>query len=129
MLPYGGRCFPPIFHRLTQAARHMIAKRGYTAIIVYLDDVLVIGAMLEECQQVFDCLLELLQESGFDISWHKVVPPTQCLIFLCVLIIIVSQCLSLPHEKLMALQVFVHDFLHRHRASKRQLQVLAGKMN
>ena len=61
------QAFPTYFHRLTQAVRCMMAKQGYTAIIVYLDDFLVIGAMIEECQQVPDCLLELLQELGFDI--------------------------------------------------------------
>ena len=43
-LPYGGRRAPGIFNRLTQAVKCMMARRGYRAIVVYLDDFLVIGA-------------------------------------------------------------------------------------
>ena len=80
-------------------------------------------------RRFFDCLIELLQNLGFGINWRKVVLPTQCLTFLGVLIDTVSECLSLPQEKLVDLQLFVQDFLHRHRASKRLLQSLAGKLN
>ena len=106
-----------------------MAKRGYRSIVVYLDDFLVIGATYAECLEIFNCLVELLQELGFQISWHKVVPPTQALIFLGILINSVSQTLELPQDKLVALQDLVQAFLHRHRASKRQLQSLAGKLS
>ena len=41
----------------------------------------------------------------------------------------VGQCLSLPQGKLVELQAFVQAFLYRRRGSKRQLHVLAGKLN
>ena len=108
----------------------MMVRRGYGCIIVYLDDFLVIGSTLAGCQEVFDCLIQLLQDLlGFDISWWKVVPLTQVLIFLGVLIDTVGQFLALPNGKLVELQIFVHQFLYRRRASKRELQVLAGKLN
>ena len=37
-LPFGSRLAPGIFHRLTQAVKCMMAKRGFTAMVVYLDD-------------------------------------------------------------------------------------------
>ena len=37
--------------------------------------------------------------------------------------------MSLPEDKLVALQAVILDFLHRHRASKQQLQSLAGRLN
>ena len=49
-LPFGAKCSPEIFHRLTQAVRRMMAKRGYHEIIVYLDDFLVIGSTYRECK-------------------------------------------------------------------------------
>ena len=97
--------------------------------MVYLNDFLVIGSTLVECFEIFNCLLELLQRLGFSINWKKVVPPTQCLIFLGVLIDTFSQSMSLPHDKLVALQELLLSFQHWHRASKRQLQGLAGKLN
>ena len=57
------------------------------------------------------------------------VPPTQCLIFLGVLIDTISQFMSLPQDKLVALQELLLSFQHRRRASKRQLQGLVGKLN
>ena len=30
--------WPGIFHRITQAIRHMLIRRGLTATVVYLDD-------------------------------------------------------------------------------------------
>ena len=61
-LSYGGRRPPGIFHRLTQACRRFMAKRGYRAIVVYLDDFFVIGATYAECMEIFTCLIELLQD-------------------------------------------------------------------
>ena len=39
---FGAKSSPEIFHKLNQAVRHMMAKRGFVNIIVYLDDFLVI---------------------------------------------------------------------------------------
>ena len=99
-LSYGGRRAPGIFHRLTQAVKRMMKRTNFEDIVVYLDDFLVIGPTLEECTEVFNCLLSLLQQLGFDISWHKVVYPTQQLVFLGVLLDSISQSMSLPEDKL-----------------------------
>ena len=37
--------------------------------------------------------------------------------------------MSLPEDKFVALQAVILDFLHQHRASKQQLQSLAGRLN
>ena len=50
--------------------------RGYSTVVVYLDEFLIIGSTEAACQAAFLCLLQLLQDLGFDISWHKVVHPT-----------------------------------------------------
>ena len=126
---YGGRCAPGIFHRLMQAVKCFMAKRGYRSPAVYLDDFLIIDAIYAECLEIFNCLVELVQELGFQISWHKVVPPTRALIFLGILINSVTQTLELSQDKPVALQDLVQAFLHRRRASKRQLQSLAGKLS
>ena len=80
-LPFGGRSAPGIFHRLTQAVRRMMERRGFL-VIVYLDDFLVVGATKEECQQGYDTLCNLLTNLGFQLSPNKFVPPTQELVFL-----------------------------------------------
>ena len=58
-LPFGGKRSPEIFNRLTQAVRRIMARKGYNAIVVYLDGFLVIGESREACQAAFDALLSL----------------------------------------------------------------------
>ena len=122
-LPFGGRRSPEIFHRLTQAVRRIMAR------VVYLDEFLSIVESKEACQTAFDALLALLRNLGFSISWHKVVHPIQPLVFLGILPDTVECAMSLPAEKLKTLHKFLLEFSVRRRASKRQLQVLAGKLN
>ena len=107
----------------------MMVRRGYKVIVVYLDDSLVNKATWKECQEVFECLLQLLKSLGFEISCKKSAPPTQQLVFLGILIDTIGQTLSLPQDKLVELQHVVKGFLQWHRACKRQLQSLTGKLN
>ena len=106
-----------------------MAKRGFTDIIVYLDDFLVIGATQEQCQLAFDTLLQLLVNLGFSISQHKLVAPTQCLTFLGVQLDTTACTMTLPEEKLVDLQDLVIKFQNKQWASKTQLQRSAGKLN
>lgn len=128
-LPLGAKSSPEIFHRLTQPVRRMMARRDFQAVVVYLDDFLVIGRTQEECQLAFSTLLQLLQDLGFQISWHKVTGPTQKLVFLGVELDTLRCEMVLPWGKLDDLHKTVSSFLTRRRATKRQLQSLAGKLN
>ena len=127
-LMFGGKKAPEIFSCLTQAVRHIIRK-GFSATVVYLHDFLIIGESELACRAAFETLLSLLSNLGFEIDWKKVVQPTQCLIFLGVLLNTVGCTMSLPEEKLGALKSYLLEFSLQHRASKHQLQVLAGKLN
>ena len=51
-LPFGSKLSPMIFHRLTQAVRRMMARRGFHNVIVYLDDFLIVERSLEDCAKV-----------------------------------------------------------------------------
>ena len=42
-LPFGACASPTIFHRISQAIKRMMMRRGYTKIVAYQDDFLVIG--------------------------------------------------------------------------------------
>ena len=107
----------------------MIARRGFQTVVVYLDDFLVIGKSKEECQEAFSLLLKLLQDLGFQISWHKVIGPTQKLVFLGVELDTHRCEMALPPNKRAELHQVISRFLTRRRASKKQLQQLADKLN
>ena len=107
----------------------MMYQRGFTAIVVYLDDVLVIERTKQECQLAFDTLYKLLLSLGFQISPSKLVYPYQRLTFLGVVINTVAMELSLPQSKLSETGELGNTFASRKRAFKHQLQQLAGKLN
>ena len=117
-LSFGGRRSPEIFHRLTQAVKRMMSRKGYNAVVVYVDDFLIIGESREACQlqAAFDTLLALLQNLG--ISWHKVVLPTQRLVLLGILLDTVECTMSLLADKLDALHSYLLEFSLHCRASK-----------
>ncbi|KAL9955063.1 hypothetical protein ACROYT_G042667 [Oculina patagonica] len=128
-LPFGAKSSPEIFHRLTQSVRRMMARRGFTDIIVYLDDFLIIGDTREQCQLAYDTLFQLLLDLGFSISDHKLVTPTQRLTFLGVQLDTTACTMTLPDDKLAELLEQVIEFQNKQRATKKQLQRLAGKLN
>ena len=128
-LMFGGKKAPEIFNHLTQAIRRSMARKGFRAIVVYLDDFLIIGESQLACRDASESLLCLLSNLDFQINWKKVVWPDQRLIFVGVLLDTVECTMSLPEEKLEALKSYLLELSLRRRASKRQLQVLAGKLN
>ena len=128
-LPFGSRLAPGIFHRLTQSVKRMMARRGFTAVIAYLDDFLIIAPTLDECATALYTLIGLLRYLGFCINWDKVVDPITRITFLGIEIDADTMSKRLPKEKLIALRSELRVFAARKRASRRQLQSLAGKLN
>ena len=127
-LPFGAKLSVGIFHRLTQAVRRMLLKRGIN-VVVYLDDFLVVADTYTECQRGLDTLMTLVRLLGFSIAWEKTLGPTQCLTFLGIKIDTQAYTLSLPEDKVTSLHSLLTSFMTRSRASCRQLQQLAGKLS
>ena len=129
-LPFGASRSPFVFNRLTQSVKRMMKRRGYR-VICSMDDFLVIGLTYEECKEAQEVLISLLRNLGFHINWSKVQGPCQKLVFLGVEINTAGPfiTLRLPNEKVDDLKLLLSDFKHKTRASKRQLQSLAGKLN
>ena len=128
-LPFGAKLSVGIFHRLTQAVKRMMGRRGYDLLIVYLDDFLIISKSQEECAAALRCLIMLLRKLGFAIHWGKVVDPTTKITFLGIELDSICMTIRLPSAKLVSLKCELDEFIHRRRASKRQLQSIAGKLS
>ena len=128
-LPFGARLSPGIFHRITQAVKRIMARKGYDLLIVYLDDFLLISNSKEACAEALSVLISLLRKLGFSIHRGKVVDPTQKITFLGVELDSVQMSMRLPHDKLCILRQELQGFLGRKRATKRQLQSLAGRLS
>lgn len=128
-LPFGSRCGPSHFHRLSQAVRRCMYRRGFKDLCVYIDDFLIVEKTQAECEKALHCLIRLLRELGFCVSWEKVVGPTQHITFLGVDLDSRTCTLSLGEVKRAQVQQKLQEFSRRKRASKRQLQGLAGLLN
>ena len=102
-LPFGAKRAPGIFHRITQSVKHMMERRGFTSLEVYLDDWLIVAPTKEECQESMRVLLQLLRSLGFSVSYKKVEPPTTILVFLGIEIDSVEMKLTLPEGKVIEL--------------------------
>ena len=102
---------------------------GFRAVVNYLDDFLIIGSTKEECQRGLVTLINLLDYLGFNVSWCKVVSPTQRLTFLGIELDFSTMSLRLPEDKLNRLIDLLNTFSHKASAPKRQLQSLAGSLN
>ena len=56
-----------IFHRITQAVRCMLIRRGLTATVVYLDK----ADTFQDCLAAINLLISLLRKLGFHINWNR----------------------------------------------------------
>ena len=59
-LPFGAKRAPGIFHCITQSICRMMLRKGYTGIIVYLNDFLVVGRTKKKCKEAYNTLCQLL---------------------------------------------------------------------
>ena len=116
-LPFGAKLAPNIFHRLSQAIKRMMSRRGFT-IIAYLDDFFLCDATQDRCIEALNTLLDLLCKLGFLISWSKVAGPSQQMTIFGVEIDSTNMELRLPKAKLSELKLDLADFRQRKRATK-----------
>ena len=128
-LCFGLSCAPSIFNRLSNAIVRMMARRGFHAVINYLDDFLIIGNTYAECQRGLVTLINLLHSLGFNVSWHKIVSPSQRVTFLGIELDSSAMSIRLPADKLSRLNELISAFSQKVSASKHQLQSLAGTLN
>lgn len=128
-LPVVSKLAPSIFHRLTQSVRRMMQRKGYSDLVVYLDDFFNVSPTRAACQQAQTVLIKRLRALSFQINWKKVVDPTQRLTFLGIELDTVDMCSRLPQDKLIQIRDELVNFSTRQSATKRQLQSLAGKLN
>ena len=128
-LSFGASQSPYIFSTLTSKIRYMMAQRGFHRVCIYLDDFLCIEDTKERCIEALNTLIGLVRSLGFNINWSKVDGPSQHLTFLGIGIDSSTMTIKLTHKRIVEFQELLHQFAKRKRATRRQLQALAGKLN
>ena len=81
-LCFGSRMAPGIFHRLTQAVKCMLKRKGLNATVVYLDDIFIKSNSFQECLDALNLVIGLLRKLGLHINWKKVTDPSTKIVFL-----------------------------------------------
>lgn len=127
-LPFGARKSPAHFNRLTKSIKRMMKRRGFNC-VVYLDDFWLCENSFERCALALDTLITLLRKLGFRINWNKVVDPCQRLTFLGINIDLIKNILSLDDDKTNRLHENLSRISAKTRASKKELQQIAGQLN
>ena len=107
----------------------MLKRSGLEAAVVYLDDFFIKADSLADCAAALYTTIKLLRKLGFQINWNKVVDPCTKLIFLGIEIDASEMCLRLPDCKRVKVREELSLFQKRKRASKKQVQSFAGKLN
>lgn len=127
-LCFGCSSSPGIFTRISDAIRRIMLKKGYT-VINFIDDFLIIADSYDECLKGQLQLISLLIELGFAISWHKVIGPTCIIVFLGLTLNSIDMCVSMPGDKVIELKELLSNYLEKKKATKREIQCLAGKLS
>ena len=125
-LPFRLNIAPMIFTRLMKPVAGFLRKRG-VRLIVYLDDMLIIGASAEEATLFTTMAIELLESLGFTLNQEKsILTPTQTIEFLGFTINSNTMTISLPNEKITKLQKLCRQIMSASKPKLRSIAQLLG---
>ena len=97
----------------------MMARKGFTDIVNYLDDFLIVASSREECLRAQLTLIHLLHSLGFRVNWSKLSGPSQRVKFLGIILDSIAMQASIPEDKISSLEDQLNFLLSKHKASKR----------
>ena len=102
----------------------MMTRKGFPNLVNYLDDFLIVSSLREECLGAQLALLRLLHSLGFQVNWSKLHSPSQRVKFLGIILDSLAM-----QAKISSLEDQLHVLFSKRKASKRDLQRVAGLMN
>tara|TARA_R110002050_G_scaffold241151_1_gene377524 strand:- start:1274 stop:3166 length:1893 start_codon:yes stop_codon:yes gene_type:complete len=127
-MPMGLNSAPRLFTRIVKAILAPLRLQGIR-IVIYLDDILVIGESQREATENVQALVTQLLRLGWLINWEKsVLIPTQRLEFLGLILDTKEMVISLPPHRLQRIKRSLSLALAKGCLSKRQLSSLLGSI-
>ena len=128
---FGVASFPALANALMAATAAILRHAGIPNCFL-TDDVFVCGATEEACQQHLDKALSIIASLGWRYQPTKIIPPSQCMVFLGILIDTVKCRLSIPANKLEQYAASVQAVIDAEADNKlryKDLESLVGKLN
>ena len=102
-------------------------NKGYPHLLNYIDD-LCYCELPSKIDSAFQCLLELLQDLGLDISSKKLTPPSTKVVCLGILFDTEAKTISIPQDKLQIIMDTCISWTGHTSCSKTELQSLLGSL-
>eukprot|EP00731_Ephydatia_muelleri_P011300 Em0006g194a len=129
-LPFGLRSAPALFNHYAEALDSIMANNYGAQLLHYLDDFLLVGPPGKDtCQEAMSRMLTVCDQLGIPVASEKLEGPTTALTFLGIVLDTSAQQLRLPPDKLEELTGLIRSWLSRHKATKRELLSLIGKLS
>ena len=126
-LPSGFRLGSIFFQKISDSIRYIMKNKGYPHLLNYIDD-LCYCDLPSKIDSAFQCLLELLQDLGLDISSKKLTPPSTKVVCLGILFDTEAKTISIPQDKLQIIMDTCSSWTGRTSYSKTELQSLLGSL-
>jgi hypothetical protein len=127
-LAFGLRSAAQACQRCTNALKHMVAGRGYS-IVNYVDDLAGVECSRDRAISAAHTLDEIIEQSGLNIATNKSIDATQVMVFLGILFDGENMTMSVTADRMLEISKELELWSHRRRATKKQIQSLAGKLN
>jgi hypothetical protein len=104
--------------------------RSGIRLVIYLDDLLIVGSSLEECSASVCLVIKVLQSLGFLINFGKSETlPTQCMEYIGLIINSVSMSFHLTERKIDDIKRLSRETLKKKKFSLRELAKIIGNVN
>ena len=128
-LPFGLCASPWVFTKLLRIAVTFLRRSGIR-LVIYLDDLLIVGATAEECSDAVDQAIHVLESLGFLINFKKSeTTPTQCIEYIGLITNSVSMSFCLTEKKISDIRRLCGESLRKGKCSLRQLAKIIGNLN
>ena len=119
---------PRIFTKIMKVPMNLLRKLKIR-IIIYMDDMLLMGVDLVEIIQARDTTIHLLESLGFIINYKKsVLDPSTLIEFLGVMVDSMSMSLSIPLGKMENLMKMCRETMNQKTMTMRKLAKVLGKL-
>ena len=130
-LPFGASISCSHFQQVSDAIKHVLQYLAKKKDFVnnYLDDFLFLARTLLEYNRLVCLFLDLCERINFPVLHEKMQWAATVIVFLGILLDGVLLVLCLPLEKRVWAESLINQFLHRHKATVKELQVLCGYLN
>ena len=127
-LPFGCRMSSYYMMSIANFIIRALDKQGIK-VLIYLDDILIIGPNEAATQEAYTRVLHLLTDLGLPAAPHKLTPPSRKLVWLGIHIDLDENTISIPVTKLKEMRDIIIDAKGCTEISIKQMQSLIGMIN